>query len=155
MVIIHSLKLYTHNSQMHQHLSQITHSCTCHLPPAPSHGPVPDLQHHCSLNSSPLTLFPSLIVGAEKYWKKFASGWRWSQFCFLPVCLCPYCPLWCAEISDFRKCYSSLLRTERKLLEGCFCALCVSEKPRKCRLCLSFCCCPCILKVFSLELWEQ
>lgn len=64
------------------------------------------------------------------------------------MCLCPYCPLWCAEISDFRECFRSVLRRERKLPPGCFfvlCALYWSGKP--------CCCCACnfvIAQVLSM-----
>lgn len=58
-----------------------------------------------------------------KYWQKIKKQiffWHWPQFCFLPVCLCPYCPLWCAEISDFSKCYSSGLRKRLLILLGVY-----------------------------------
>lgn len=66
-----------------------------------------------------------------------------------PVCLRPYCPLWCAEISDFRVCASAVLKGKRKHSPGCLCASHLSEKLWKCGLCLSSCQCTCIMHVFA------
>lgn len=134
---MHSHKPHTHSSQIHKlPLQVITFPLSTILQAWARFTAVLKPQLFLTL----IIFFP--YCGRQKYWNKIAKDCCWSKFCFLPVCLCPYCPLWCAEISDFRECCIAVfwgqsvnfppgcffVHSEINALKCCLCLECFKQK---------------------------